>query len=148
MKIIVLKNNEQYGPYELSELESFVAQGSFSISDMCWQDEWDEWKPLSAIITRQPPKPNGHSITSGGDGKSSTSALAITSLVLGVISLFGGFIFGIPAVICGHIAVTRIRRSNGSLTGEWLGYAGLGFGYLGTLIGTVYTLGALFFFPR
>jgi hypothetical protein len=57
MKILVLKHEEQYGPYELNDLEAYVAQGSFSLSDMCWQEGWTEWKPLSSIISRPPPPP-------------------------------------------------------------------------------------------
>jgi len=64
-----------------------------------------------------------------------TSPLAIWSLVLG---LFGivllvvciGPLFAIPAVICGHMAYSRIKRSGGVLTGEGMALSGLITGYL------------------
>lgn len=61
-----------------------------------------------------------------------TSALAIWSLVLGILSLVCFTIFAaIPGVICGHKALGKIKRSNGMLTGQGLAIAGLVTGYLG-----------------
>jgi hypothetical protein len=62
-------------------------------------------------------------------GKS--SGLAIWSLVLGILSLTCFWIFtAIPAVICGHMAYGRIRRSAGALTGEGLALGGMITGYI------------------
>jgi type II secretory pathway pseudopilin PulG len=65
-----------------------------------------------------------------------TDPLSIWSLVLGIISIlgcsFGGFIVGIPAVICGHIGLSRIKRQP-SLGGRGMAIAGLITGYLGIL---------------
>jgi hypothetical protein len=63
------------------------------------------------------------------------SGLAIWSLVLGILGLvllLGciGILFAIPAVICGHIAYGRIKRSNGTLEGQGLALAGLITGYV------------------
>ena len=61
-----------------------------------------------------------------------TSGLAIWSLVLGILSLICFTIFSaIPGVICGHKALSRIKNSNGSLTGQGMAIAGLVTGYLG-----------------
>ena len=61
-----------------------------------------------------------------------TSALAIWSLVLGILSLACFTIFAaIPGVICGHKALSKIKRSGGALTGQGLAIAGLVTGYLG-----------------
>ena len=58
--------------------------------------------------------------------------LAIWSLVLGILSLTCFFILtAIPAVICGHLAMSRIKRSGGGLTGDGLAIAGLVTGYIG-----------------
>ena len=67
-----------------------------------------------------------------------TSALAITSLVLGILALlvcFLGPLLAIPAVICGHLALSRINRSGGELTGNGLAVGGLVTGYMSILIG-------------
>lgn len=70
----------------------------------------------------------------GSNQPSKTSGLAITSLVLGILSLmtcFLGFITGIPGVICGHISLSKIKRSAGALGGRGVAIAGLITGYAG-----------------
>jgi hypothetical protein len=58
--------------------------------------------------------------------------LAIWSLVLGILGLTCFWLLtAIPAVICGHMAYSRIRRSAGVLTGEGLALGGLITGYIG-----------------
>jgi general secretion pathway protein G len=61
-----------------------------------------------------------------------TSPLAVWSLVLGILSLICFSIFAaIPGVICGHKALSKIKRAGGALTGQGLAIAGLVTGYLG-----------------
>jgi hypothetical protein len=54
-RIFILKGDEQYGPFDQSDVEAYVAQGTFSPTDMCWQEGWDEWFQLSLIVSPQPP---------------------------------------------------------------------------------------------
>jgi competence protein ComGC len=61
--------------------------------------------------------------------------LAVWSLVLGILAIVLsvvciGLLLGIPAVICGHMAYSRVKRSSGALTGEGLALGGLITGYL------------------
>jgi competence protein ComGC len=64
--------------------------------------------------------------------QSKTSALAVTSLVFGILSIAClGPLFAIPAVICGHVAQSRIRKSAGALSGNGLAIGGFVTGYLG-----------------
>ena len=68
-------------------------------------------------------------------------ALAIVSLVLGALGLLCfGLLAGLPAIICGHIAHGRIRRSAGALRGGGLAIAGFVLGYL-SLLGTLVLVG-------
>ena len=65
--------------------------------------------------------------------KAATSAAAIWSLVLGILSLvlcWIGLLAAIPAVICGHVARSRIRAAGGALTGAGMALAGLILGYV------------------
>ena len=83
--------------------------------------------PLDAQFPAQPPK---------------TSALAIWSLVLGILGIvlsLGciGILFSIPAVICGHMAYSRIKRSTGRLAGEGLALGGMITGYGSTIVSLV-----------
>ena len=59
-----------------------------------------------------------------------TCCLAIVSFVLGIAGWLGLWLLGsIPAVICGHMAIGRIKRSSGKLGGRGLAMAGLIVGY-------------------
>jgi len=57
-----------------------------------------------------------------------TNGLAIASLVLGILCVY--WITSILAVIFGHIALSQIKRSNGTQTGRGLAIAGLVLGYV------------------
>ncbi len=61
-----------------------------------------------------------------------TAPGSIWSLVLGILGITCLSIFAaIPAVICGHVAISKIRKSAGALAGEGLALAGLIMGYIG-----------------
>ena len=86
-----------------------------------------------------PPQPAGIPIPP------KTPALAIWSLVLGILSLVfvwicAGIFTAVPGVICGHKALTKIKYSNGALAGQGLAIAGLVTGYIGIAL-------ALFMIP-
>jgi serine/threonine protein kinase len=63
-----------------------------------------------------------------------TSGLAIASLVLGILGLCSLGLTAIPAVICGHIALSRIGKSANRLTGSGIAIGGLVTGYVPVLI--------------
>ena len=73
-----------------------------------------------------------------------TSGLAVCSLVLGILSLmcFGAFT-GLPAIVCGHIAQSSIKNSNGTISGSGLAIGGLITGYIGTILTTIAVLGII-----
>jgi hypothetical protein len=73
-----------------------------------------------------------------------TSAAAVWSLILGILSLLCfSFFTGIPAIICGHIARSNVKHSQGDLTGGGMALAGLILGYTGTVITTMAVLAAI-----
>lgn len=61
-----------------------------------------------------------------------TSVLAVIALVAGILGLF--FFGSLVAVICGHIARSQIRDSQGQQSGDGMALAGLILGYLGLAI--------------
>lgn len=68
-----------------------------------------------------------------GSNPSQSCSLATWSLVLGILAIvlcFVGPLFGVPAVICGHVALGRIKRSNGAMRGQGPALGGLITGYL------------------
>src|SRR6266550_6683606 len=65
-----------------------------------------------------------------------TPPVAIWSFILAVLSFTCGWLFtAIPAVICGHIARAKIRKSDGALGGRGIATAGLILGYIALLLG-------------
>ena len=73
--------------------------------------------------------------TLSAESQPKTSALAIWSLVLGILGVLFLLVcisplFAIPAVICGHMAYSRIKRSSGTLEGQGLALAGMITGYV------------------
>jgi hypothetical protein len=73
--------------------------------------------------------------------------LAVWSLVLGILGIVLCVLaplFAIPAVICGHVALGRIKRAAGSMDGSGLAIGGLVTGYAGiALIPVVLLLAAI-----
>lgn len=65
-----------------------------------------------------------------GTGAPKTPGIAIASLVLGIFGVVGACLTGIPAVICGHLALSRIGKSNGALGGKGIAIAGTVIGYV------------------
>lgn len=57
MPILVLRNNEQFGPFELDELTRYVQAGNFLLTDYCWQEGWEEWRQLDFIVSLPAPTP-------------------------------------------------------------------------------------------
>src|SRR5436190_7794994 len=65
-----------------------------------------------------------------------TAPAAIWSLVLAILSFTCGWLVtAIPAVICGHIARSKIRKSGGALGGKGVATAGLILGYIALVLG-------------
>jgi len=57
--------------------------------------------------------------------------IAIVSLVLAILSFFcGAFLTAIPAIVCGHVAWSAIKKSGGALHGKGIAIAGLILGYV------------------
>jgi prepilin-type processing-associated H-X9-DG protein len=76
--------------------------------------------------------------------KKETPGIAIASLVCGILSwVCVGLLAAIPAVITGHMALGRIKRSAGALGGRGMAIAGLILGYI-SIVATVVLL-VLFF---
>src|SRR5213595_1481347 len=67
-----------------------------------------------------------------------TAPAAIWSLVLAILSFTCGWLVtAIPAVICGHIARSKIRKSGGALGGKGVATAGLILGYIALVLGVM-----------
>jgi len=79
------------------------------------------------------------------DQKQQRLPLSVASLVLGFLSCtMFGILSGIPAVICGHISLSKFRRNpRRYITGKRLAVAGLFLGYTGIVMTIVLVVGML-----
>lgn len=138
----------QHGPVEENEVRAMIASGGIGPHTLVWRDGMPSWQPLQSV-----PEFNGQAGSGyppayiGGPGyypgaPLRNSGLAIASMVCGIAGYLTCYfvgILGIPAVICGHMALNQINNSAEPVAGRGMAIAGLILGYLGILI----TLGAL-----
>ena len=134
-------NGGQHGPVEEDELRALIASGGVTPRTLVWREGMTDWVPLHAVPElggqpssyQAPGAPNPGYYPAGV----ANSGLAIASMVCGILALvtfcmFGG-ILGIPAVICGHLALSQINKSEIPMAGRGIAIAGLITGYLGVL---------------
>lgn len=61
-------------------------------------------------------------------------ALPLWTFTLGVLALLTLGLTSVPAIICGHRALSEARRPNGESLGRYVAVAGLVIGYLGAAL--------------
>src|SRR5436189_3494886 len=127
MQILVHRQGQQLGPFSLEELRAALAAGTVGSEDLAWWDGAPSWIPVRTV-----PGLSAGGSSSPDDG----STLAVCSLVFGIVSFLCGIFSGIPAIICGHMALSRKNRA-GISSGRGLAIAGLVMGYLGVVIATI-----------
>jgi hypothetical protein len=136
-------DGKEYGPVSLELLTQWAAQGRINSQTRVLPAGASEWKaavdvPELASLFAAPslPLPGTSSPPPGGGYPQGTrQGLAITSFVLGLVSLVCfGFLSGIPAVICGHVARGKAKREPAIFGGAGFALAGLIMGYVGILV--------------
>lgn len=137
----------QMGPVSTDELRAKLVAGEVQVAERVWKDGMKDWLPVSMveefkhILPGTPPSIPGGSPYQAPAWQGSayvptpTSGLAIASLICGIVGLVLCMFFpGIPniaAVICGHMALSRIRNSPVPIEGRGMAIAGLITGYVG-----------------
>jgi hypothetical protein len=157
------QGSTQRGPVDLNFLVDALRSGTLNATDLVWRDGMAQWTPAGqvpelagAVGTVNPPmQPTGfaapfapamapamtpnYSQPYYPPASSQHSGLAITSMVLGIVSfccLGFGFLTAIPALICGIIALNGMKRTGDA--------RGRGMAITGIVLGSVYlALGVL-----
>jgi hypothetical protein len=135
-QIFIAKEGQQHGPYTLAEVKQHLQTGRFSLDDLGWFDGAPAWIPLHQVPgvtsgTRPPAIPaNVPPAPVIAHQPRHTSGLAVASLILGIVSWFTVGLPAIPAVICAHLSLSRIKHSAGAVGGWGMAVAGLILGYL------------------
>lgn len=146
------KEGTQHGPVSEFEISTLIASGQIDAASIIWREGMTDWLPVnqvpefqSAIPTEiSPSNPYSAPQTYAGQTPYAgtpipTDGLSIASLVCGVLAILAscmyiGFVFGIPAVICGHMSLKKIKNSPTPIQGKGMAIAGLVTGYLGSAI--------------
>jgi hypothetical protein len=142
MQLYLHQNGQQLGPFTEAEIRAKLADGTAGTQDLVWWEGQPGWVLLGATpivinaslppaaATAPPTVPGvvASAMTPGVPvATPGTSGLAIGSLVCGVSSLLVGITF-IPAIVLGHLALSRIRETPG-LKGRGMAITGLVIGY-------------------
>lgn len=125
----------QAGPVSEDRLGELIASGRIGPATMLWREGMPQWMPLSQVSAQgalpMVPPHSGYNLLH----PTVTSGLAIASMVCGIVGLVTCLIFpGIPAVICGHMAMNQIANSRNVVVGRGMAITGLVCGYLCVLM--------------
>ena len=140
------------GVFSEEEVREGLRNHRFLPGDLGWREGMANWQPLSQFTEFAgdigssgapqvpPPQPTLTATPASGVpvtvGK--TEPLAIWSLVLSCVGLLCcGFILGIGGVVCGHLALSNLRK-NSTLEGRGLATAGLIIGYVAIVFWLAY----------
>ncbi len=145
MYYIIGADQKEYGPITKEQLEQWIAEGRVDAQSGIRTEGSQEWRSaadfpeFAANFPVATYAPGGEGVASSSAGTpvsfpARTGGLPIASLVLGIVSMLCiGPFTGIPAIITGHMALGRIRRSGGAQKGQGLATAGLILGYVSLL---------------
>jgi hypothetical protein len=141
MQFYIHRNGQQLGPFSADQVRSHLLSGTFSSTDLAWHEGASGWAPLTSFPdivgpTRpgiaNPPDPFSRPVL--GSQNPETSGLAVASLVLGILSFFTIGLTAIPAIICGHVSLSQIKKAAGRISGQGLAIGGLATGYFGACL--------------
>jgi len=139
---------------EEAELAEFARNGSISPETLVWNETLPDWRPAGEARpdwfdgVSQPPTLTPAQVQAARRGVDSgamspaarTDPLAVCSLVFGVLGIVGAVIlfcfpvFGIPGVICGHLALKRAGEPDSAPSNRGLAIGGLATGYISIAI--------------
>ena len=50
MTFLIHRDGQQFGPFELEQVEQMIRAGTIAPSDLAWCDGLTEWTPLSELL--------------------------------------------------------------------------------------------------
>lgn len=128
---ILHADGKEYGPVSAEVIRKWIAEGRLNKEINVRPEGSDDWQPLSSLAEfasdlggAPPPASAGRPAISPG-GPTKTSGMAITSLVLGILGIVTCGVTSLFGAILGIIALVRINKSQGHLSGNGLAIAGI-----------------------
>ena len=58
MSILIYKNEQQEGPFDLATIQQCLNDGQFSVDDLAWQEGCSDWVPLRTLLPSAPQPPS------------------------------------------------------------------------------------------
>jgi len=119
-------DGKEYGPVNGELLSRWITEGRANAQTKVKPEGAAEWQTLATMPEFEPvfaASPGAPPPLPTTSVEVKTSAMAITSLVLGVLGLCG--ITAVAGLILGIIALVKINRSGGRLSGQGLAIAGI-----------------------
>jgi prepilin-type processing-associated H-X9-DG protein len=123
-------DGKEYGPVTGDVLRQWISEGRANAQTQVKPEGGTQWQTLSSVPEFEPAfaAAAGAAPTqplAGAPGPGKTSALAITSLVLGILGLFTCGVTSLVGLILGIVALVKVSRSGGQLSGKGLAIAGI-----------------------
>jgi len=164
------KDGTQHGPVSDQEIGELIQSGQIDGTTIIWREGMADWLPLSQVpefqSTVTPATTGGGNTTQATaspyttpvaaaaapiayTAPAPTDGLSIASLVCGIMAIIACYIwglFGLPAVICGHISLKKIKNSPTPIQGKGMAIAGLICGYIGIVFQLAMIIGGIFLF--
>jgi Domain of unknown function (DUF4190)/GYF domain 2 len=133
---LIGSDGREYGPVSLDRIQQWVAEGRINARTQVQAAGSEGWlratqiPEISSMLAARSGAPGALSAPPPGSTDAPRKGLAVTSLVLGILSFLTCILTGIPAIICGHIALSRARREPAQYGGPGMALAGLILGYV------------------
>src|SRR5271170_2201763 len=117
---IIGRDQNQYGPVADAQLRQWIAEGRVDAQSKVQTEGATEWKLLSDFpefrdVLKSPATPPLPAVTPVIAAK--TSALAVTSLVLGILGVVTCGFTALFGLILGIAAMVKVKNSGGKLSG-------------------------------
>lgn len=137
------KDNTQHGPVSETDIQNMLSTGEIDANTIVWREGMTDWLPIKNIPELSPTSsstsPYATPQTNVANPQPTvmhiaTDGLSIAALVCGILAVISCYIwaaFGIPAVICGHMSLKKIKNSPTPMQGKGMAIAGLVCGYIG-----------------
>jgi hypothetical protein len=119
-------DGKEYGPVTGEVLRQWITEGRANAHTKVKPEDSADWLPLASVLEFEavlavapgapPPLP-------ATPAEVKTSGMAITSLIMGILGFCG--ITAVAGLILGIIALVKINRSGGRLSGQGLAIAGI-----------------------
>jgi hypothetical protein len=127
---VIGADQKEYGPVSTEDLRRWIAEGRANSQTKVKPEGATELQSLGSLpefasdfAKAGPPSPAPPLPTQAVEAK--TSGMAISSLVLGILGLLTCGITALIGLILGIVALVRVRKSQGRLSGSGLAIAGI-----------------------